>query len=78
MIATTESLNTMSRKDVAAACRVCVKTVVRLEKRGLLRGVRIGRGIRFPVAEVARLLAETSAAMEEAAGVNHLRRRSVT
>jgi excisionase family DNA binding protein len=47
----------MTRMEVAKACRVCTRTVLRLERGGVLRAVRVGRSVRYYASEVAKLLA---------------------
>jgi excisionase family DNA binding protein len=47
----------MTRTEVAKASRVCYRTVLRLERDGILNAVRVGRSVRYHAAEVAKLLA---------------------
>ena len=44
-----------SRKSAASALEISLRKVDDLLARGLLRGVKIGRSTRIPVAELARL-----------------------
>jgi excisionase family DNA binding protein len=44
------------RKEAARMLGLSVRTLVNLEKRGMLKPVRVGRAVLFPVAELQRLV----------------------
>ena len=51
----------LSRAEFAKALGVCSHTIQRMERRGVIRGLRFNsRLIRYPVSELARLIAEAS------------------
>lgn len=48
----------MSRKEVAGLCRVTCRTVIRWERQGLLRAVRVGGSVRYRGDQVRELILE--------------------
>lgn len=52
--------------EVSSLLRVSKRTVYRLRKSGVLRAVRLGRAVRIPAEEIARLLATKQEHMENA------------
>ena len=51
----------LSRADLARELRVCVHTIARMERRGMIRGLRFNaRLIRYQASELARLVKEAA------------------
>lgn len=56
MIAESPSPLLLTPRDAARALAVCEKTLWSLSKRGELRPVRIGRAVRYDVADLRRFI----------------------
>jgi DNA-binding transcriptional MerR regulator len=51
-----DKLQLLDRRQVSDLLRVTIRTLQRLEKRGELEPVRVGKGVRYRATNVARLV----------------------
>jgi hypothetical protein len=57
-----DQIEMLTRRDLASRWRVSTETLKRREKAGLLRALKIGRGIRYRFADIVAFEAEAEVA----------------